>query len=212
VTLVSGFGMSEAGTVFGMPPNLATIQRKLGSVGLPAPGVALRLVDASGNDCEAGQAGELWIRGDGVMRQYYQDEATTKVALTEDGWFKSGDILRRDADGYYWVMDRKKDMFISGGENVYPAEIEAVLGGYTGIKECAVVGVPDPKWGEVGCIVGVASEGCSPSKDEVLAFLKARLAGYKVPKHFVLQSSLPRTATGKLQKTQLKAQLVDALG
>lgn len=207
VVLVSGFGMSEAGTVFGMPTDIDLIRNKLGSVGLPAPTMQVRLVDGNGNDCRPGQAGELWLRDDSLMLRYWRDEEQTGEAFAEGHWFKTGDIARCDEEGYFWIVDRKKDMFISGGENIYPAEIEALLVGYPGINEAAVVGIPDPQWGEVGCLVVVADFGQAVVEEALMAYLKQRLASYKIPKKLVTTDALPRTSTGKLKKAELKRRL-----
>lgn len=207
VTLVSGFGMSEAGTVFGMPPDAGLIRAKPGSVGLPTPALQVRLIDAGGNDCQPDEAGELWLRGDAVMQKYWQDEELTAAVFAEGGWLKTGDIARCDADGFFWIVDRKKDMFISGGENIYPAEIEALLIGYPGLKEAAVIGVPDRQWGETGCLVVVEEEGQTIDEERLLDHLRQRLASYKIPKKVVTAETLPRTSTGKLQKGQLKVWL-----
>ncbi|MEJ2415956.1 MAG: AMP-binding protein [Exilibacterium sp.] len=207
VVMVSGFGMSEAGTVFGTPPDINLIRNKLGSVGISAPGLQIRLVDNSGNDCQPGEAGELWLRGDSLMLGYWRDEQNTRDVFAEGNWFKTGDIVRCDEEGFFWIVDRKKDMFISGGENVYPAEIEALLSGYPGIKEAAVVGIPNEQWGEVGCLVAVLDAGKSFDEAGLIDYLKQHLAGYKVPKSVVIMEELPRTSTGKLQKRQLKDRL-----
>ena len=126
----------------------------------------------------------------------------------DQGWFSTGDIVRRDADGFHWIVDRKKDMFISGGENVYPAEVEAQLKSYPGLAECCLVSVPDARWGEVGHLVLVESPGASVSIDAVQAFLATRLARYKQPKLFSILTQLPRTATGKVRKGELREQLL----
>jgi fatty-acyl-CoA synthase len=204
VRLVCGFGMSEAGTVFGMPADLDVIRGKLGSVGIPAPSMDIRLVDADGNDCPPGRAGELWLRGDSIMLGYWEDEQLTAEAFADGNWFKTGDIARCDEDGFFWIVDRKKDMFISGGENIYPAEIETLLVGYPGIREAAVVGIPDEQWGEVGCIVVVLQAAPALDESALIEFLRQRLARYKIPKKVVTIDKLPRTSTGKLQKAQLK--------
>lgn len=207
IVLVSGFGMSEAGTVFGTPTDIDLIRSKPGSVGVSAPGLEIRLVDGSGNDCQPGEAGELWLRGDSLLLGYWRDEANTREAFAEGNWFKTGDIARCDEEGFFWIVDRKKDMFISGGENIYPAEIEALLAGYPGIKEAAVVGIPDPQWGEVGCLAVVPDSGHIIDEAALTVYLKQRLASYKIPKQLVTLDALPRTSTGKLQKAALKRRL-----
>lgn len=213
ITLVSGSGMTEVGTTSGMPPNPDLIARKLGSVGLFPPGMQARLVDNDGRDVPPGESGELWLRGDSITQGYWEDEEKTQSVFAEGRWFMTGDIVTIDEDGYCWIIDRKKDMFISGGENVYPAEIETVAINFPGLVEVAVIGVPDKKWGEVGCLVVVCAEGEAVAEERLLHFLRERLATYKVPKYLVVQSSLPRTkSTGKLQKQELKRSLLDDQG
>lgn len=207
VCLASGFGMSEAGTVFGMPTNVDVIRSKLGSVGLPPPWIDIRLVDGSGNDCPPGQAGELLLRGDSIMLGYWADGQISRACFDDDNWFSTGDIARCDEDGFFWIVDRKKDMFISGGENVYPAEIEALLVNYPGLREAAVVGLADAQWGEVGCLVIVVEPEQAVDEAALLGFLRQKLASYKMPKTVVQLNKLPRTPTGKLQKGQLKDRL-----
>ena len=202
IPVVDGYGMSEAGTVFGMPLDLQLIDARAGSVGIAAPGLRCRVVDAAGRDCPAGEAGELVLKGGNITSGYWQRPEESRAAFTADGWFHTGDIVRADAEGYYWVVDRAKDMFISGGENVYPAEIEAVLSGHPAIKECAVVGVPDAQWGEVGHLFLVTS---SPVEgDALLAELRGKLARYKVPKHVSFLDALPRNGAGKVLKRHLR--------
>ncbi|MBB2805027.1 fatty-acyl-CoA synthase [Xanthomonas arboricola] len=203
VPMVSGFGMSEAGTVFGMSVDCAVIRDKLGAVGISTPAVQTRVVDGDGNDCPVGMPGELLLRGANLSPGYWRDPQASAAALDEHGWFRTGDIVRRDADGFFWVVDRKKDMFISGGENVYPAEIEALLADHPQVRECAVVGIADPQWGEVGYLAIVPADE-TPDLEQIRAYLIERLAKYKVPKHLRVVEALPRTATGKLQKARLK--------
>jgi fatty-acyl-CoA synthase len=208
VPVVDGYGMSEAGTVFGMPADLALIDARAGSAGLPMPSVLTRIVDDHDRDCPPGVAGELLLKGDNVFLGYWRRPEETARAFTEDGWFRTGDIARSDAQGYHWLVDRKKDMFISGGENVYPAEIEAALADHPAIIECAVVGLPDPRWGEVGHLVATCRGGTALELAAVLAHLENRLARYKLPKALTLVAALPRTASGKIQKTVLRERLI----
>lgn len=206
--IVDGYGMSEAGTVFGMPADVALIDARAGSAGLAMPSVATRIVDDQDNDCPPGVAGELLLKGDSIFRGYWRRPEETARAFTADGWFRTGDIARADAQGYHWLVDRKKDMFISGGENVYPAEVEAALADHTAIVECAVVGVPDPRWGEVGHLVVACREGVALDLAAVLDHLENRLARYKLPKALTLVAALPRTASGKIQKTVLRERIL----
>ena len=203
VPLVLGFGMSEAGTVFGMSTELAVIRDKLGAAGIAGPLLETRVVDEQGRACGVHEPGELWLRGEGITPGYWRNPEETAKAIDAEGWFATGDIVRFDEDGFFWFVDRKKDMFISGGENVYPAEIEGALADYPGLRECALVGVPDPVWGEVGRLAIVAGPDCDEAG--VLAFLRSRFAGYKTPKQVRRLEALPRTPTGKIQKSALRS-------
>ncbi len=203
IVIVDGFGMSEAGTVFGMPLDLDLIDQKAGSVGIGTPRIQARLVDGDGNVVPSGVSGELQLRGDNISVGYWCRDEDYKNAFTKDGWFQTGDILVNDQDGYYRVTDRKKDMYITGGENVYPVEIEAQLVNYPGIRDFAVIGVPDSKWGEVGCLYYVPESG-EIDLGDVETFLTDRLARYKIPKKIRVVSELPRTALGKLMRHELR--------
>ncbi len=203
VPVADGYGMSEAGTVFGMPVDPELIRRKVGCVGLPTPRVQARIVDSDGKPVPDGEPGELQLRGQNVCVGYWRRSEEFARANTEDGWFHTGDILTRDADGYYRVSDRKKDMYISGGENVYPAEVEAALAHFPGLDEFAVVGVPDERWGEVGCLFYVAPQADIQCED-VEAFLTGKLARYKIPRRLVALEALPRTGVGKIKKHALR--------
>ncbi len=198
-----GFGMTETGpTVFIMERDFPV--SKLGAVGKPQLHVETRIVDRAGQDVPAGEAGELLIKGPGVTPGYWQQPETTAAAIV-DGWLHSGDVARRDPDGYYTIVDRWKDMFISGGENVYPAEVENVLYQLTPIAEAAVIGVPDEKWGEVGRAVVVLKPGQTLDEAAILAHCRANLGRYKVPKSVVFVDQLPRNPAGKVVKGDLRA-------
>jgi fatty-acyl-CoA synthase len=164
----------------------------------------VRIVDDDEKDVPVGEAGEILVRGPNVFVGYWHRPAETAAAFTEDGWYRSGDIGVLDGRGYLTVVDRKKDMFISGGENVYPAEIEAALVAFPGLAECAVVGVPDERWGEVGHLYIAALPGAALSGTAVAEFLKTRLARYKTPKYVTLLPAMPRNGAGKLVKAQLR--------
>jgi fatty-acyl-CoA synthase len=151
----------------------------------------------------AGERGELLIKGPGVTPGYWNNPEATAKAF-EDGWLCSGDIAYFDADGDYYIVDRSKDMFISGGENVYPAEVENVLFQMPAVAEVAVIGVADAKWGEVGKAIIAFKPGRSASPEELTAFCRERLAGYKVPRHFEFLPQLPRNAAGKVEKPKLR--------
>lgn len=204
IAIVDGYGMSEAGTVFGMPLDRNLIDAKAGCVGVPTPRVEARIVDAAGHPVPTGVPGELQLSGDNITVGYWQREEEFEKSRTADGWFCTGDIVVKDDDGYYRITDRKKDMFISGGENVYPAEVEAVLAAYPGVRELAVVGVPDDKWGEVGCLFYVPNSSDLRLED-VEAFLAGKLARYKVPKKIIKVDAIPRNGVGKILKHQLRA-------
>ncbi|ESX92049.1 AMP-binding protein [Mesorhizobium sp. LNJC403B00] len=204
VRMVDGFGMTEAGTVLGMPVEARQIARKAGSAGLPAPSLSLRIVDEDGHDAAAGEPGEIWLSGPNVTPGYWNRPDETAQAFTPDGWFRTGDIARRDEDGFVTLVDRRKDMFISGGENVYPAEVEMALLDHPDISEVAVVGIADERWGEVGRAFVVLTAGCVLDPAALAAHCAARIARYKVPKEFLLTDALPRTASGKIQKQILR--------
>ena len=153
----------------------------------------------------AAGTGELQLSGATVTPGYWMNPAATAAAFTPDGWLRSGDIARRDADGFHWIVDRIKDMFISGGSNVYPAEVERVLETHPGILEAAVIGVPDPRWGEVGRAYLIPRPGAAPDPAALPAWCRARLAAYKVPQSFRLVDDMPRTPSGKVRKPDLRA-------
>ncbi len=204
IPVVDGFGMSEAGTVFGMPVDRALIDAHAGSVGLATPRLAQRIVDANGRDCAPGEAGELLLKGDSITRGYWRLPDETKAAFTGDGWFRTGDVFRADPEGYHWLVDRLKDMYISGGENVYPAEIEAALAGHPGVSACAVVGIPDERWGESGHLFIEPAGSTRPDERAVMAHLEGKLARYKLPKRISLIDALPRNGAGKVLKILLR--------
>jgi len=209
IPLRQGFGLTEVGpNCFSMPA--ADAERKAGSVGMPIHHVDARLVRADGAECGADEPGELVLGGPAVCSGYWQDPDATAKAL-RGGWFHTGDVLSRDAEGFFWVRGRIKEMFISGGENVYPAEVEAALLQCGGVREAAVVGVPDARWGEVGAAwVTVDASAGDPAEvaARVLAELRDRVAKYKVPKTLRIEPALPRTASGKVDKPALRARLV----
>jgi len=203
ICIVDGYGMSESGTCFHMPINLQLIDKRPGYVGVGTPRVQHRLVADDGRILGPGEAGELQLKGENITCGYWQRPEEFQKALTEDGWFRTGDVLSMDEDGFYRVTDRKKDMYISGGENVYPAEVEALLVKYPGIKELAIVGVPDEKWGEVGCLFYVSDIGEIPI-EQVEQFLTNHLARYKIPHKTVAIDAIPRNGVGKIMKHELR--------
>jgi len=203
VTICNGMGMTETGpTVFLMDPDHAA--SKIGSVGKPQILTDVRLADADGEIVEGPGEGEVQFRGPNITPGYMDNREATVATFTMDGWLKSGDIARRDDDGYYYIVDRIKDMFISGGENVYPAEVEKVLVGHPTILEAVVIGVPDEKWGEVGAAFLILRPGEDLKPEELPGWCRTQLAPYKVPKSFSVVEDLPRTAAGKVRKNVLK--------
>jgi fatty-acyl-CoA synthase len=176
----------------------------VGSTGRPARGVQMRLVGPDGRDVAPDEVGEIWVRAPNLMRGYHRDDHPASFA---DGWFRSGDLARADAQGFVTVVGRSKDMIISGGENVYPAEIENLLAHHPDIAECAVVGVPDARWGEVPVLAVVPREGRRVDEAALRALFDARLARYKHPRRIVAVDTLPKTALGKVQKAALARSL-----
>lgn len=199
VRVCNGMGMTETGpTAFLADP--ADAWDRIGSVGKPQLLCRVRIVGEDGRDVPDGEVGHLLFGGPGVTPGYWRNAAATREAFTPDGWLRSGDLARRDADGFYYVAGRAKEMFISGGENVYPAEVENVLLSHPAVAEAAVVAVPDPKWGETGrAFVRFCENGaCDPG--ELALFCRDRLAAYKVPRSFEPVVDFPRTAAGKIRK------------
>jgi acyl-CoA synthetase (AMP-forming)/AMP-acid ligase II len=203
VKIVQGFGMTETA------PGVCLLEAQdalshAGTAGRPHFFSEVRLVDpATGDDVGTDRAGEVWVRGPQVMKGYWNRPEATESALAE-GWYRSGDIAVRDAEGYFTIKDRIKDMYISGGENVYPAEIESVLFAHPAVAECAVIGVPDEKWGEVGRAFVVQRPGNTASPQDLKDFLTGRIAKYKVPLYYDIVHELPRTGSGKVQKEKLR--------
>lgn len=204
-TVLNGMGMTETGpTAFLMDADNAP--GRIGSVGKPQIMTAVRLVGVDGKDVQQGEIGEVWFFGPGITPGYYNRPDATRAAFADGGWLRSGDLARQDGDGYYYVVGRVKEMYISGGENVYPAEVENVLVEHPTILEAAVVGEPDPRWGETGSAYLMLRPGQHiPTEQELIQFCRERVAGYKVPARFSFVSEFPRTAAGKIQKHRLGA-------
>lgn len=202
ILLQQGFGMSEAApSISTLPKELAL--KKAGSIGRALFHVEARVVDEKMKDVPPNGVGELVIRGPNVMKEYWNRPDATKEAFSE-GWFHSGDMARMDEEGDLYIVDRKKDMFISGGENVYPAEVENAIFELPQVAEAAVIGVKDERWGEAGRAIVALKSGATLSETEVLDFLKGRLAKYKVPKSVLFVDQLPRNAAGKVLKNILR--------
>jgi long-chain acyl-CoA synthetase len=177
----------------------------LRAAGRPLPWVELRVVDPKTHtDRAAGAIGEVWLRAPNVMAGYFERPQETAAALTPDGWLRTGDGGYLDDDGYLFLTDRIKDMIVSGGENVYPVEVEEVLAGHPDVADVAVFGVPDERWGETVKALVVPTAGHTPIAEELVAFARERLAGYKLPRSIEFVDDLPRTATGKVLKRELR--------
>jgi fatty-acyl-CoA synthase len=175
--------------------------RKIGSVGKPQVLCSVRLLGPDGMEVARGETGELCFAGPGITPGYFQNPEATSEVLPDGKWLHSGDLGRQDEDGYYYVVGRLKDMYISGGENVYSAEVENQLATHPAILEAAVIGVADEQWGEVGCAYLLLRPAQPlPQTSEIESFLRKRLAAYKIPKHYLEVSEFPRTAAGKIQK------------
>jgi fatty-acyl-CoA synthase len=199
VKVCNGMGMTETGpTAFLAAPEDAW--EKIGSVGKPQLLCRVRIVDPTGRDVPDGEVGDLLFGGPGVTPGYWRNEEANRACFTDDGWLRSGDLARRDAEGFYYVAGRRKEMFISGGENVYPAEVENVLCTHPEISEAAVVPMQDLIWGEVGRAFVRPRNGTPLGTEELDAYCRTRLAPYKVPKRYDFVSDFPRTAAGKIQK------------
>jgi long-chain acyl-CoA synthetase len=180
-------------------------QRLLRSAGRPYPWVELRIVDpATGRDVLTGSVGEIWMRAPNVMAGYFNRPAETAAAITGDGWLRTGDGGYLDGEGYLFLTDRVKDMIVSGGENVYPIEVEEVLAQHPDVDDVAVIGVPDERWGEAVKALVVTRDGCAPEPEVLIAFARERLAGYKLPRSVDFVADLPRTPTGKVLKRELR--------
>lgn len=203
IDLKLGYGLTEAsGNNFWLPQD--DVRRKPGSVGFPLFHIDMKIVREDGSTCDSDETGELLIRGSHVTPGYWNRPEET-AALIKDGWLYTGDLAKQDDEGYFYIIGRSKDMFISGGENVYPAEIESVLQAHSAVAEVAVIGVPHDKWGEVGRAFVVRTEGESVTEKDLLDFLHARLAKYKTPNSVFFVEDLPKTAIGKIDKKRLAA-------
>lgn len=197
-----GYGLTEVG------PNCFSLHqddaiRKRGSIGFPNFYVDAKIVGENGRELGANQPGELWLSSPVVTPGYWRKPEETARAIS-DGWFHTGDMVQKDDEGFFYVVDRKKNMFISGGENVYPAEVERFLYSHPAVKEVAVIGVPDEKWGEVGKAFISLQEGQSLAEEEVSAFCTGQLAKYKIPKHVEIVAELPKNDAGKIDRLALK--------
>lgn len=202
-----GFGMTETG-----PSCLALMaedaERKVGSTGKPVMHIEVKVVDDDGKQVPTGEMGELWVKGPTITIGYWNKPEANAKDFT-DGWLHTGDAARVDEEGFYYIVDRTKDMYISGGENVYPAEVEDVLYQINGVVEAAVIGVADEKWGETGKAIVVAAEDAELSEQGIIAHCSERLARFKLPQSVVFADAIPRNATGKVLKTELRKKFGD---
>lgn len=198
---LEGYGLSETSPVVTFNPLHG--RRKPGSIGLPIYGVDARIFDSEGNELPPGKVGEIVVRGPNVFQGYWNKKAETDDVL-KGGWFYTGDLAYKDEDGYIFIVDRKKDMIIRGGQNVYPREIEEEVYKYPGVLECAVVGVPDPVMGEEVALFMTVKEGQEIGIDRLRGFCAERMAKYKVPRYYKVIDGLPKTASGKIMKTELR--------
>ncbi len=171
--------------------------------------VDVRIEGAAGGECGSDEVGELLIRGPHVCDGYWRKTEESAAAIGPDGWLRTGDLARRDADGCHWIVGREKDMIKSGGENVYPAEVESVLHEHPAVAQAALIGVADNTWGEVGRAFVVVRPNCELRADELIAFCSERLARFKIPKSVVIAEELPKTAAGKIDKKRLTEISVD---
>lgn len=203
VRVCNGYGMTETGPTLCLM-DAGNVEAKIGSAGKPQLLSQIRIVDAEGRRLGPGHSGEIQVRGANVTPGYWNNPAATKAAFTADGWLKTGDVARLDEDGYVTVVDRIKDMYISGGENVYPAEVEHALLAHPEVLEAAVIGVADERWGEVGRAFVVPRTTTRPDAESLRTYCRERIAAYKVPKTIQVVAELPRTAAGKVQKHILR--------
>jgi fatty-acyl-CoA synthase len=207
-TLQQGYGMTETSPLV-LVLDKEDAVRKAGSAGKPVLNMELRVVGEGGIDAPPGSVGELWVRGPAITKGYWKQPTVTVRSFT-DGWLHTGDAALVDDEGYYFIVDRWKDMYISGGENVYPAEVENVLYQNESIAEAAVIGISDTRWGQVGRAIVVVKPGRELSEDEVVAHCAANLARYKLPHSVVFADALPRNATGKVHKPTLRSRFGSA--
>jgi long-chain acyl-CoA synthetase len=200
-TILEGYGLSETSPIASF--NHPGRDRKPGSIGNPIEGVEMRVVDPDGNEVPPREAGEIQIRGHNVMKGYWNLPEATSSAISADGWFATGDIGKVDDDGYYYIVDRKKDLIIRGGFNVYPREIEEVLYEHPDVTEAAVVGLPHDSLGEeIGAAVAL-KDGAQTSPVQLSEFVKQRVAAYKYPRHIWILDELPKGPTGKLLRREI---------
>lgn len=212
---VQQYGMTETtGTVVALPPEDHTTEEvpRMRAAGKPLPGVELKVVDYEGRELAPGEVGEVVIRSGHNMSGYWKQPEETARTIDADGWLRTGDAGYMDAEGYLYIHDRVKDMIISGGENVYPAEVESAIYGHPIVADVAVIGVPDEKWGEAVKAIVVLKAGQGADRDSIIAWTRQRLAGFKVPKSIEFVEALPRNPSGKLLRRKLREPYWDGMG
>ncbi|NDV12746.1 FadD3 family acyl-CoA ligase [Crenobacter caeni] len=204
--VLTGYGLTESSGIATLTLPTDSAQTVATRCGKPLPGVEIRIADGTGAPLPAGEAGEVWIRGFNVMAGYFGDAEATAQAIDADGWLHTGDVGVLDENGYLAITDRLKDMFIVGGFNVYPAEVERMLAQHPQVAQAAVIGVPDARMGEVGKVYVVPRAGFAPTGDEIVAWCRSRMANYKVPREVEFVAALPVNASGKVLKNVLREQ------
>ena len=206
IIISEGYGLTESASAVTYNHYYRHV---IGSVGTVVPGVEVQIRDKNGNKVEQGHEGEICIRGPNIMKAYFNNPKDTQSAFWGDGWFRSEDLGHLDGDGYLYIVDRIKDMIITGGENVYPREVEEVLYTRQEIEGCAVVGIPDKEWGERVTAFITPKPGQKIVPEELKTFLKSRLSPFKVPKEYIVVNEFPKSAAGKILKRELKKQYLD---
>lgn len=199
--ICEGYGMTETSPVAAVNPAEAN---QVGTIGIPVPSTLCKVIDDSGNELPLGEVGELCVKGPQVMKGYWQREEATHEILDSEGWLKTGDIALIQPDGYMRIVDRKKDMILVSGFNVYPNELEDVLAGLPGVLQCAAIGVPDEKSGELIKVFIVVKPGMTVTKEQVMEHMRANVTGYKVPRYIEFRDALPTTNVGKILRRELR--------
>ena len=207
--ICEGYGMTETSPVAAVNP---AERNQIGTIGIPVPSTVCKIIDDSGKELALGEVGELCVKGPQVMKGYWQREEATAEILDSDGWLKTGDIALIQPDGYMRIVDRKKDMILVSGFNVYPNELEDVLAGLPGVVQCAAIGVPDEKSGEVIKLFIVVKPGMTLTKEQVMEHMRANVTGYKVPRHIEFRDALPTTNVGKILRRELRDEEMKKLG
>ena len=216
VELAQGYGLTETAPLVCILDNAAHIAgatregaKRLSSCGRPLPDVELKIISDDGAETVCGDSGEVTVRGPNVFAGYLNQPALSSTVL-RDGWFQTGDVGRLDAAGYLYIMDRKKDMIITGGENVYSGEVEAALFQHPGVVEAAAIGIADEHYGETVCAVVVRREGADLTESALIEHCRQRIGGYKLPKKVIFIEEMPKSAMGKILKTELRRMFASA--